>query len=148
MGKWSWCCTSTGQDGSKQLDLEWISPVVDEFRCPQDSRSPFAHGHANYAPIGKWPWCCTSTGQDGWIGLLVAGLWHRQESMGPYHAHEHAHYSPMGKEPWPCVPTDQDGFNELDLEWIGPLVAGLWHPKYSRSPYQAHGHVHYVPMGK
>ena len=27
MGKWSWCCMSTGQDGSKELNLEWIGPV-------------------------------------------------------------------------------------------------------------------------
>ena len=27
-GKRAWRCTSTGQDGSNELDLEWISPVV------------------------------------------------------------------------------------------------------------------------
>ena len=56
MGKWSWSCMSTDQDGFKELDLEWISPVVAEFRCPQESRSSYhAYGHAHYAPKGKWP---------------------------------------------------------------------------------------------
>ena len=27
MGKWLWCCTSTGEDSSKELDLEWIDAV-------------------------------------------------------------------------------------------------------------------------
>ena len=49
MGKWPWRCTSTGQDSSKTLDLEWISPVAAEFQCPQDSWSRHhAHGHAHY----------------------------------------------------------------------------------------------------
>ena len=34
-GKWPWCCTSTGQDGSDELDLRWIRPVVAEFEYPQ-----------------------------------------------------------------------------------------------------------------
>ena len=34
-GKLAWCCTSTGQDSSKELDLEWISPVVAELRWLQ-----------------------------------------------------------------------------------------------------------------
>ena len=31
-GKWASRCTSTGQDGSNELDLEWIGPVVVELR--------------------------------------------------------------------------------------------------------------------
>ena len=32
---------STSQDGSKELDLEWIGPVVVEYQCQQPSRSPY-----------------------------------------------------------------------------------------------------------
>ena len=28
MGKWPWCYTSTGQDGSKELDLELLSSSI------------------------------------------------------------------------------------------------------------------------
>ena len=35
MGKWPWYGTSAGHDSSKELDLEWISPVVVELQCPQ-----------------------------------------------------------------------------------------------------------------
>ena len=34
--------------------LEWIGPVVAEFRCPQDFKSHYyTHGLAHYAPMGK-----------------------------------------------------------------------------------------------
>ena len=86
IGKWPGCCTSTGQDASKEIDLGWIGPVVAEFRRPQDSRSPYhAHGNAPYAHMAKWPRCCTSKGQDS--------------------------------------------SNELDLEWIGPVVTELQRPQ-------------------
>ena len=105
MGKWPYYCTPTGRDGSNELDLVWIGPVVAEFQHPQDSRSPYhAHGHAHFAPTGKWPCRCTT--------------------------------------------TDQDNSNEIDLEWIGPVVAEFQHPQDSRSPYHAHRHAHTAPMGK
>ena len=52
MGKWPGCYTSTGQDGSKEIALEWIGPVVAEFvQHLQDPRSPYhAHGHI---PLGS-----------------------------------------------------------------------------------------------
>ena len=54
MGKWPWRCTSTGQDSSNELDLEWIFPVVAEFQCPQDSQSPYyTHRHTHMAPHGQ-----------------------------------------------------------------------------------------------
>ena len=37
LGKWPQRCTSTDQDGSNELDLEWTSPVVANFWCPKDS---------------------------------------------------------------------------------------------------------------
>ena len=40
-----WRCTSTGQDSSKQVNLEWIGPVVAEFWCPQDSRCLYYRFH-------------------------------------------------------------------------------------------------------
>ena len=53
MGKWSWCCTPTGKDGSKEHDLGWISRVVAEFRHLQDSRSPYhAYRYTNDATMG------------------------------------------------------------------------------------------------
>ena len=39
----------------------------------------------------------------------------------------HAHYAPMGNWPWHCTSTGQGGSNGLELKWIGPLVAQLWH---------------------
>ena len=30
----TWRCTSTGQDGSNELDLEWICPLLAEFQRP------------------------------------------------------------------------------------------------------------------
>ena len=35
MGKWPWHCTPTGLDGSNELDLECIDPVVAELWHPQ-----------------------------------------------------------------------------------------------------------------
>ena len=35
MGKWPWRCTSTVQEGSHELHLEWIGPAAIELRCPQ-----------------------------------------------------------------------------------------------------------------
>ena len=57
IGKWPWRCTSTGQDSSNELDLDWIGLVVTEFRIRRDS--PYhAHGHAHYVLMGKCPWRC------------------------------------------------------------------------------------------
>ena len=65
MGKLSWGCISTGQDGSNYLDLECIGSVVAELQRPQVFKSvDYACGLANLASIGKWQWRCTSTGQD------------------------------------------------------------------------------------
>ena len=55
---------------------------------------------------------------------------HSQDSRSPYHAHGHAHYAPMGKWPCRCTPTNQDCSNQIDLEWIGPLVCGV--PAFTR----------------
>ena len=41
MGIWPWRCTSTGQYGSSELNLEWIGQGVAEFRRPLVSRSPY-----------------------------------------------------------------------------------------------------------
>ena len=80
MGKSPCRCIPTGQNSSNELDLEWICPVVVEFWCRQNSRSPYhAHGHAHYAPMGKWPWRCTPTSLGGsneldleWISPVAA----------------------------------------------------------------------------
>ena len=65
MGKWSWRCTSTGQDGPNYLDLECIGSVVAELRRPQVFKSVYyALGHAHLASTWKWQWRSTSTGQD------------------------------------------------------------------------------------
>ena len=83
-------CTSTGQDGSNELDLKWICPVVAEFGHLQSSKSTCdACGHAHMAPMGKWPWHCKSTGPDSsnehdleWISPVVAEL-QCPQSLGP-----------------------------------------------------------------
>ena len=201
MGKWPWRCTSTGQGSSKELDLEWICPVVAGSQHPQDSMSPYhAHGHAHmgkwpslcastgqdgsnefdlewigwvpastrfqgplscpyghahYAPMGKWQWHCTSTGQLSsneldleWIDPVDAKFWHLQDFKGLYHAHGNAHYAHMGQWPWRCTSTGKNDSKELDLEWIGPVVAEFRRPQDSKGLYHAHGHAHYAPMGK
>ena len=48
MGKWPGRCTSTGQDGSNELVLEWIDSVAAEFRRLQDSRA-FYHSRGPYS---------------------------------------------------------------------------------------------------
>ena len=73
----------------KELNLEWISSVVAEFLCGQDSKGLYhAHGHAHSAPMSKCLWRCTSTAQDSsnklnlkWISPGVTELWHLQ-SLG------------------------------------------------------------------
>ena len=40
-GPMTMTCISTDQGGSNEFDLEWIHPVVAEFRCLQDSKSPY-----------------------------------------------------------------------------------------------------------
>ena len=82
---------------------------------------------------------------------LVQWLWSSsvpQDSRSPYHTHEHAHNAVMSKWSWCCICTVQDSSIELDLEWIGPVVAEFWRPQNSRNPYHAYGHAHYAPMGK
>ena len=153
-GKWPWCCTSTIQYGSKSLDLEWINPVVAEFRRPQDFKGLYhAHLHSHYAPRGQWPWRCTLIGQDSsnkvvleWISPMVAEFRHPQDSRSPYHTHGHAHYAGIGKWPRRCTSTCQDRFNELDLERNGPVIAEFRHPQNSKGLYHAHGHARYAPI--
>ena len=68
MGKWLSRCTSTDQDASSELNLEWIHPVVAEFQCTQGFMTDYyAHEHAHVVPMGKWPSTvtkCTSTDRD------------------------------------------------------------------------------------
>ena len=54
MGKWTWCCTSTGYDGSNELDFKIIIPVVTESQHPQDFSSLYhTNGHTHYAHRDK-----------------------------------------------------------------------------------------------
>ena len=133
MSKCPWCCNSTCQDGSNELDLEWICPVVVEFQHPKDFRNPYhTHGHAHVAPMGKWPWCCISTGQDGsnernlkWIHPVGADFQYPQGYKHVYYALGYAHVTPMGKWLWCCMYSGLDSSNELNLEWISPVVAEI-----------------------
>ena len=133
----------------KTLDLEWIGPVVAEFQCPQDSRSPYhANGHVHYAPMGKWLWRCTSTGQVS-TNLIwnESAQWLQSFGVGKIPG---VLITPMAclLWPWRCTSTGQDGPNELDLERIGPVVAEVQHPQDSKSPYHAHGYAHYAPISR
>ena len=47
-------------------------------------------------------------------------------SRSLYYTHGHAHVALMDKWPWRCTSRGWDSSNELDLEWIGPVVAELW----------------------
>ena len=50
MGKWPWHGSSTGQDNSNELDLEWIGPVGLQY-----SKSPYhTDGHAQYYLFISW----------------------------------------------------------------------------------------------
>ena len=64
MGKWPWHCTSTGQDSSNELNLEWICPVVAEFWHLQDQGALILTA-AMGTPISPW-WANDHrcTGQD------------------------------------------------------------------------------------
>ena len=141
MCKWSWRCTSTGQDGSNELDLERIGPLVAEFQGPQDSCSPYqamgtpimppwtnnhgvAHLQARTVPknliwseSAQW---LLSSGVRKISKTLIT------DSKSPYYAHGHAHVAPMGKWLWRRTSICWGSSNELDLEWISPVVAELW----------------------
>ena len=149
-----WYSTNTDQDNNNELDLEWICQVVAELQRPQDSRSPYyAHGHDNVGLICKGPSCCT--GQDGpnefdweWICHVVIMLTGPAIFQEPLLCPWAYLFGPNGKWPQRCSCTGQDSSNELDLEWIGLLVAELWLPKASKSSHYAHGHTHVAQMGK
>ena len=85
MGKWVWGSTSSGQDGSKELDLEWIHPIFAELRRLQDSRSHYyARGHAHgqmtmtlhiYMPRWfKWTWFRVNPPGGCWV-VPPASFW-------------------------------------------------------------------------
>ena len=97
----------------------------------KDSRGLYhAHDHTHYAPMGKWPCRCTSTGQDSskvstqW--LLSSGV--HKIPMMPMGMP----IGPMGQWPCRCMSTGHDSSNELDLEWVSPLVAEFQHQQDSR----------------
>ena len=69
----------------------------------------------------KFPRILSQNGQNDLEG-------HNQWPRGFYHAHGHAHYAPMGKWQWRCTSTGQYSSIELDLEWIGSVVAEFWAP--------------------
>ena len=129
-GKWQCCCTSTDQDSSNELNLEWIRPVVAEFQCPQGFKyAYYTLRHAHMALMGKWSWCCTLRGQDGsnelnlvWIHPVVAEIQRLQGCDCAYYAQGHARVDPTGKWPWCCTSTSQDGSNELNCsesaQWL------------------------------
>ena len=128
LGKWSLCCTSTGQDNSNEHDSEWIRLMVAEFRRPQDSISPYyAHGHAL---VARWandhdlackqaktvPMIFIWSGSAQWLlfmasakfGLITSGgmpMWHPQGFKNAYEGSGHAHQTLMGKWPWHCTST-------------------------------------------
>ena len=67
MGKLPWRCKSTSDDDSNELYLNWIRPVVAEFRHPQNFTRPYfyyAHGYVHVALMGTWLWRCTYTAQN------------------------------------------------------------------------------------
>ena len=62
------------------------------------------------------------------------------DSRSPYYAHGHAHDTTIGKLLWRCTSIGQDGCNELDLDWIGPMVTELRHlQKFCRTKGQRDG---------
>ena len=65
------------------------------------------------------------------------------DSRSPYNAHGNAHMGPMCKWPWYHTPT---GSNELDLEWIHPIVKKFQHRQ--GSIYYARMYAHVAQMGK
>ena len=65
-----------------------------------------------------------------------------------FHAHGHAHYALMGKWRKRWTSTGRDDSKELNLVWIGPVVADFRHHQDSRGLYDAHGHALCAPMGK
>ena len=126
---------------------------ADHWRVPRPvNKVPRVLVTPNVALMDTWPWRCISTVQDDsneldleWISLVVAAFRCPQDSRSPFHAHGHAHYAPMGIWLWRCTCKGQGGSSELDLEWIGPMVAEFQRPQDPRSPYQGHGDAHYVP---
>ena len=110
---------------------------------------------AHVVLIGKWLWHCTCASQEKskelyleWISQVVAELRRPQGSTSSYYSYEHGHVVLMDIWPWGCTSTGQDGSNELDLGWIGQVVAELQHLQGSKSTYYACGYAHVAPVGK
>ena len=61
------------------------------------------------------------------MGPVVAELWQPYGSKNTYDTGGHAYVALVDKWPWCCTSTGQNDSNELDLEWISPVVAELWH---------------------
>ena len=118
MGELPRCCTTTDQDSSKELDLEWIGPVVPGFQCLQVSTGwetkIFWHSpklcsllySLHKIPLAQ---ACFPLGERASASFQAC-------SRSPYHAHGHAHYAPMGKWPWCCTFRGQYSSNELDWD--------------------------------
>ena len=154
MGKW------TGQDNSNELNLEWIGPVVTELQHMQGSKSTY-HAHLiarlmgpTWGPSGadrtqvgpmlaprtllsgfQWTWFGVKWPSDCWV---LASSRFQKPLLCPWACP----CCPMGK--W----TGQDNSNELNLEWIGPVVTELQHMQGSKSTYHAHRHTNVALMGK
>ena len=106
MGKWPWRYTSTCQGSSKELDLEWICPVVVGFQHPQNSMSPYhAHGHAHYAHMVNDQVVHLQTKMYRWFQWIWFGV-NRLSSC--IHKIPRAFIMPMGMPIMPTWPLDHD----------------------------------------
>ena len=138
--KWPCFCTSTGQDGSMELETAWIGPVVVELQCPQNWGAQLACPNV---PDGKMTYHCTSTGQGGymelemaWIGPAVIEL-HRPQELGWPKVMSKRAWRANDLAPGPCRSTSTcwDGSMEFKMEGISPAIV-LFHSNFSPSSEQ------------
>ena len=131
-GKWSWCCTSTGQDGS--INFFW-SKLAQWLLSSDVRKIPWAlimTMGMPFMPMGKWQRRCTSTDQDGSNALdmeliepVVAKFRRLQDSRGLYHA-----------QGMPIMPPWANNHNVAHLQantWFGMnRPSGYWVPASAR----------------
>ena len=115
----------TEQEGSKGLDLEWIRSPYYKFQGIYSLRRRRLTGIG--IPIINLRRSDVRLRFIMGIPILIRRrLLSEKRPKSFYYARGHAHVTPMGKWPWRCTFRGWDSSNELDLQWIGPVVAELW----------------------
>ena len=139
-----------------------ITPMGTPIMAPWANDHDVAHLQANTVPknliwsasaqclpssvVRKIPWALITDSMSPYCkfqepllqipGALIT------DPRGRYYVHGHVHVAPLGKWPWRCISRGWDSSNELDLEWIGLVVAEL---RAGRTERQTDGRMETIP---